>query len=357
MLNNGIDDFFGYHNYACGQVWCLRENEDVKTKVRKEIVPNEPYPLLTKEYFTPKGTLKQVVRQTTGIIRPGHYHWNNWPHGDDIPIFSDHTIPNSRSKRHLVESMEDLEPLSCLLRNLTNEEREFHHEYAEKVKHFAEDNEVLIASFGPNLTDALSWVCGIENVITLSYKNPTLLHRLLDIIHVWDMKSIRLILELGGGDLIINRAWYGNGLFWPSKKYRQFIMPRIQEEIALVHQAGIKFCYLLDTGIMPLLNIFKEMGVDVLWGVDPLQGGADLSQIKEEVGDRMCLLGGMNSAITLGYGTNDEVKKAVKEAISTLAPGGGFILAPTNGLFDDAPSENVETLIKTWHEMSTYPIR
>jgi len=359
-LKFGVEDFVGFggeNNYH----YKLRVNEDVKSRTRKEVREGERYPLLIKDYETPKGPLKQVVRQTIGYIGSGPGArvgvtgiFDNWTHGDNVPIFSDHLIPKSRSVEYLVKGREDLEPFSCLFRDMTKEELNDAHRDAEEVKRFVEENEVLLATWGPCLGDAAIWACGVEKIATSAFKDPKFLHGLLDIIHDWDMRMIRVIHKLGGGDLIIHRGWYENSYFWSPRMFREFLAPRLKEEVELAHQGRVKHCMLVDTGIMPLLGILKETGIDVLWGVDPVQGGADLKRVKEELGDKVCLWGGMNSAVTLSQGTKEEIRAAVKDAIATLAPGGGFVLSPVDCLYEDAPSENIAALLEAWREMYMY---
>ena len=76
-------------------------------------------------------------------------------------------------------------------------------------------------------------------------------------------------------------------------------------------------------GWKPLLDVFLELGIDLLINVDP-QGKAELPRLKRETGERICFWGGVNSAITLGRGSRDEIRDAVIFAISTLAPGEGL---------------------------------
>jgi len=111
----------------------------------------------------------------------------------------------------------------------------------------------------------------------------------------------------------------------------------------------------MSAGIMPLLDIFRDLDFDVLIHVDPVQGGADLPRLKEEVGDSICFWGGVNSAVTLESGSKDEIRDAVTHAISTLAPGGGLVLSAADVLWN-APWENVKTMIERWREIGSYPI-
>jgi hypothetical protein len=323
---------------------------EVTVRVHRENRPGERYPLLFKEYHTPKGVLSQVACQT-----------DDWPHGNDIPILTDFLVPRSRSKKYLIETPGDIEALSALFAEPSEKLLRQPREQADKARSFAEKNEVLLESgtdylgswldgSGLFLGDALGWLCGLENAMRLAYREPQLLHRLLDTILEWNLRHIRLISELGGSDMIVHRAWYET--FWSPRLYRTFFVPRIRKEIEYVHQIGSKFCYIMTSGIMPLLEPLAEMGIDVLYGIDPVQGGANLGQIKQQTGDRVCIWGGMNSAVTLSSGSRQDVEMAVKGAIENLAPRGGFVLAPIDQLFEDTRWENVLTLIETWHKLS-----
>jgi len=99
-------------------------------------------------------------------------------------------------------------------------------------------------------------------------------------------------------------------------------------------------------------RLVKELGIDILYGVDPVQGGADLIKVKQAIGDRVCIWGGVNSAVTL-TGDKQSVEKAVGEAIRTLSPGGGFILAAIDQLFEDTKWDNFMTMIQTWRTLTS----
>jgi uroporphyrinogen decarboxylase len=124
--------------------------------------------------------------------------------------------------------------------------------------------------------------------------------------------------------------------------------------VELVHQAGKLAAYIMTTGIMPLLGEIRATGADVLWGVDPQQGGADLQRVKQELADTVHLWGGVNGALTVGRGSRDEIRAAVKEACEVLGAGGGFVLFPVDAVFEDCPWENVLTYIEAGREFGGY---
>jgi len=324
-------------------------SSEVKVLRRKEIPRGELDPFLYQEYQTPKGPLKQIVRQT-----------RDWPHGDNIPIFTDYVVPRGRSNKYLVETMDDVEALSCLFSAPGKEQLRAFEDQAAKVRCFAKQNQVLVEC-GDTFTsgwldgdsiflgDALHWLCGFENAVILARTKPGMMHKLLDIILEWNLDSMRLISQVGGCDVIVHRGWYE--CFWSPKLYREFLAPRIRKEVDLAHQIGAKFCYIMTSGIMPFLDIFTEMGIDILYGVDPVQGNANLEKVKQTIGDRICIWGGVNSAVTL-RGNKLSVEKAVEEAVRVLAPGGGFILAAIDQLFEDTNWDNFMTMIQSWKNLT-----
>jgi hypothetical protein len=46
------------------------------------------------------------------------------------------------------------------------------------------------------------------------------------------------------------------------------------------------------------------------------------------------------------------VEKAVEDAVRALAPGGGFILAAIDQLFEDTKWENFTTMMETWRRLT-----
>jgi uroporphyrinogen decarboxylase len=103
---------------------------------------------------------------------------------------------------------------------------------------------------------------------------------------------------------------------------------------------------------------FLELEMDSVFGVDPVQGRADLQTLKRKFRNSISIWGGINSAVTLGQGSEREIEQAVTEAIRVLAPGGGFVLYPVDVLLAGAnPWTKVRILLNKWREIGNYPIR
>jgi hypothetical protein len=314
---------------------------EVKTQVWKEQPAGEPYPLIYKVYETPKGDLTQVVKQTA-----------DWPGGDDVGIFSDHNVP--RSVRFLIESEDDLEKLPYILGAPSADEMTWFRAHAREMKAHADRIGVALQGHCRALGDAAIWLCGATHFMIACHERPEFAHEVLRVIHEWELRGLDMLLEADVCDIIVHRAWYESPAFFSPALHREFLLDGIKEEAGLVHQAGLKYQYIQTIRPQHMIDEYVSAGIDILWGVDPVQGEADLATLKRECGDRICFIGGVNSYVTVGQGSREEVRAAVKEAITTLAPGGGFALLLVDAVDRSVPWSRVEWAVEDWREMGRY---
>ena len=312
----------------------------VERRVRRIEDPAERYPLLVKEYETPAGVLRQVVRQT-----------EDWPYGEDIRLFSDHNV--SRSKEFPVRTPADLEPLRHLLCAPTAAQLAEFRQEAATLRAEAARLGVVLEGGWTALGDAALWLLGTEALLLQQMDQPEFVEALLDVVCEWELGRIGLLLE-AGVDVIVHSAWYESTDFWTVRNYRRMLKPRLKRMVEAAHAGGALFSYIITTSWQALAADLIEIGIDSLQGVDPVQGKADLALAKQQLGPHMCLWGGLNGAITLGRGTPDEVREATREALRILAPGGGFVLYPVDQIVRDTPWANVEAMIEAWREAGAY---
>ncbi len=337
----GADTTVGIH-----ATWSMHPDVTVRNW-REEPTADEPYALVCKEYDTPAGVLRHVVREAGDSFQPG-VAW----HVDEVQLFDDYNVP--RAKEHAVTCREDLAKLRYLLADPSAEEVAAFRERAKQMRELSQAHGVLMDGWGCCGVDAAIWLCGVEGAVLMAVDQPEVFGELIDILHAADKRSCRMLLD-EGVDLVVRRGWYEGTHFWSPELYRRFFAPCVRELTDMAHQAGAKFACTMSAGVMALLDDFLDIGFDVLYHVDPVQGGADLAEVKRKLGGRIAVLGGVNSAITLGRGSRDDIRQAVFESVDVLGPGGGFVLSPVDCLFESTPWEAVETLIEAWREVCDYP--
>jgi uroporphyrinogen-III decarboxylase len=99
---------------------------------------------------------------------------------------------------------------------------------------------------------------------------------------------------------------------------------------------------------MPLLDMFAEIGVDCLIGVDPARW--DIKITKENLGGKVCLSGGVNGYNTIELGRPEQVRAEIQEAMRLFNPPEGYILSPVDNIREDTSvsQQNVAIMIDEW---------
>jgi hypothetical protein len=328
--------------------------------VREWVEPGDP-PILTRVYETPAGTLTSAIKQLEG-----------WPYGDRLPLFSDYITP--RAVIRPVTEPAHLPALRCLLTAPAVEDKEAFLAEARRRKAFAGEHGVALAggwrgvraaagedrllvgeNFGTvSVIDTLMWLCGGSDPMLWAYDAPEFLHELITILEEWNLARLAVHLE-AGPDLVFRRAWYEGTDFWSPPLYRKFILPGLRREVELAHQAGARHAYIISTGMAAIAPLIIEAGVDAVVGVDPGQGrGTDLEQVRQTMGGKVALWGGVNGPLVVEEGTEGDVRRAVEEAFHALGDSGRFILSPVDNVRVDSERSrrNVRAFIATWRALT-----
>ncbi|MFC1562727.1 uroporphyrinogen decarboxylase family protein [candidate division KSB1 bacterium] len=334
-----------------------RFHSEVTIKDWKEHPAGEKYPLLYREYQTPEGKLSVVVNQV-----------EDWPYGNHLPLFDDYVTP--RSEKYLITEKSDLRKLKYLFLPPSEEEIRIFRKESKMIKRYASDKGFLVCGgwnswmerkdvgiYGINHgvmgIDALMWLCGAVAPLYWAYDEPGFLEELIEIIDLWNKRRMEIYLD-EGVDLLIKRAWYESTEFWSPALYKRFISPILKKDVELTQQAGARFGYIITSAIMPLIEEFIDIGIDVIIGVDPVQGkGTELEILKEKLDGKICLWGGVSGPLTIEKGTENEVRTAVENALRMLSKNSGFVLSPVDNVREDTALtwKNVDVFIDSWKDL------
>ena len=236
---------------------------------------------------------------------------------------------------------------------------------AERARELSEQTDYfvvmrMVASHGPFQT-----ACdlrGTENFLLDMSLNPEFAENLLEKVTFVIEGLLKLTMQASGRyfDMIElpgdDYAGNTNTIMSP-EMFRQFIKPCIQRLVKVVkeHNPDMKIMLHSDGAITKLLPDIIDLGVDVIHPLEPLPA-TDLIAVKEEYGEQVTFLGGIDISHAMP-GSREDVISETKCRIAQLAPGGGYILAPSNHLQSDVPPENVVTLFETAKNFGRYPIQ
>jgi len=159
------------------------------------------------------------------------------------------------------------------------------------------------------------------------------------------------MIELPGDDYAGN-----TGTIMSPVMFRKFIKPCIERLVKAVKEfdPGMKIMLHSDGAITNLLPDIIDLGIDVIHPLEPLPA-TDFVSVKEKFGEQITFLGGIDISHAMPGSCEDVVTEA-KRRITQLAPGGGYIVAPSNHLQADVLPDNVVSLFKTAKKFGKYPI-
>src|SRR4030042_2123533 len=218
----------------------------------------------------------------------------------------------------------------------------------------------MVASHGPFQTPCD--LLGTETFLMDMSLNPEYAETLLDKVTTVLEGLIKLAMQAGGKyfDMIElpgdDYAGNTNPIMSPAM-FRKFIKPCIKRLVIAVkeHNPNTKIMLHSDGAITKLLEDMIDLGIDVIHPLEPLLV-TDLTAIKEKFGQQVTFLGGIDISHAMP-GSREDVIAEARRRIAQLAPGGGYILAPSNHLQADVPIENVAALFQSAHEFGKYPIQ
>lgn len=305
---------------------------------------SEPYTRLCREYETPAGKLRHIVRRTDEEVMPG---WVIQPR--QVPLIEDFNIP--RGVRHAVVGPEDLPKLRYLLQGPTSEQLAAYRERMALVKRFAAEQGLLVQGWSAFGMDGVIWLMGVEGAVMAAMTEPEFFQDVIDLVYQWDRRRTEVLLDVGGVDLVVQRGWYSSTDFWSPATFRRFVLPHLKDLVNLAHQSGVRYGYTMTTGTLAMADLLLESGIDLLYYVDPVTERADLAAIRDRFAGRLAIAGGVSSGVTLAGGVREEIRREVETAVHTFGQRGGFILAPVDGLFPDTPWSSVEAMIGAWREV------
>jgi hypothetical protein len=297
------------------------------------------YPVMVREYSTPRGTLRHAVKKTGEEQGPG---WVLQP--ERVPLIEDFNIP--RALEHAVSSPEDVDRMGFLYQGPGDVEKRWFEERMEQIASHSRGTVPVQAwsSFG---MDAAVWFCGAEGSVFMAMDYPEAFGKLMDIIAEADYGRTELACSSPDVDLVVQRGWYSSTDFWSPGLFDRYVYPHLKESVDLAHRHGKKYGYVMTTGVERLGDRLADAGVDVLYFVDPVQDGLPLKRGHELASRGMTVVGGTNS-VSLAARNQEIIEEEVKQALETLSPTGRFILHPVDALFPDTPWESVEILIECW---------
>ncbi len=204
------------------------------------------------------------------------------------------------------------------------------------------DRGVVMCPLGPEPMYHINALIGSELFAIWTVEERELVRELVAMTFVRTRDFLKQQLAAGVGPLF---GYVGPELCIPPLQspadFHEFVVEYDRPLIDLIHGAG-GICWVHCHGKMgPLLEMFVEMGADVLNPLEPPpMGDVTLAEAKTRVGEHMALEGNIQQGDFYRL-RPEQMDERVRTAIRDGAPGGGFVLCPTSSPWQSASVEQI----------------
>jgi len=125
---------------------------------------------------------------------------------------------------------------------------------------------------------------------------------------------------------------FNTGPFLRPDMFAEFVTPFLARLIGGYRDMGAYAIKHTDGNIMPILDQLVSCKPHAIHSIDTQAQDMDIKVIKELVGDKVCLIGGVQCGL-LQTGTEEEIIENCKYALKYGMPGGGYIYSTSNVAF------------------------
>jgi len=207
--------------------------------------------------------------------------------------------------------------------------------------------------------DIFTWIwtlMGFETFSMALFDQPELVDRMFETIGSIEYQIFERIVEYD----CVGALWYSDDVAYTESlmvsptTLRQYLFPWMKKIGDLCKAKGIPFIYHSDGDLFPVFDDIIDCGVNAIQPIEPK--AMDIIKVKERVKDKLCVIGNIDLIYTLTRGTVEEVEAEVKERISTVGPGGGYVLGTANTVPDYVKSENYRAMVESCLKYGKYPI-
>lgn len=190
---------------------------------------------------------------------------------------------------------------------------------------------------------------GVERLMRSIYKDRDAVHTVLEFTSELCFRYLELFIAAGVRIVSVAEPSASGDLI-SREQFRDFVLPYLKKVFAKLHQSGVLVSLHICGNITNRLDLIPETGADVL----SVDYKVDLSRVKEVLGGKISFAGNMNPVGIMQNASTEEVTAACRQCITKAGPAPGYILMPGCDIPPGVPLENIQAMVKTAREYSTF---
>jgi hypothetical protein len=194
---------------------------------------------------------------------------------------------------------------------------------------------------------------GYENFCLKLYDDPKLVTHLLDLFADYSIRATAAVADMDIAFFYLDDDIADNqGLLISPAMIEELWLPRTERMLAPIRARNIPIAFHCCGNLAEVIPLALRLGVNA---IQPLQPNCnDIYAVKRKYGDRLCLIGNLDIAGTLAFGTPDEVVADTRAHLEALAPGGGYVVASSHSITPAVPPENFLAMVEATVRYGSY---
>ena len=196
---------------------------------------------------------------------------------------------------------------------------------------------------------------GAETFYLNVYDNPELIEMMYDKIGPLVYATFERVIEhpVVGAVMHPDDLAGTSGLLLDADHFRRHVFPWYKKMGKICRQLDKPMIFHSDGDIWTVMDDVVDAGFEAIHPIDP--NAMDINEVMTRYGDRLALIGNIDVQL-LARGTPDDIDGLVKQRISDLAPGGGYVLGSGNSVPEFVPIENYLAMLRAGARYGKYPI-
>ena len=198
---------------------------------------------------------------------------------------------------------------------------------------------------GDAFSRAVQWFPTMEQALMAMVEDPQRFEALIAYFEPQCTAFALAMVRLGGIESIHISSPFAGSSFISRDTYRDFVLPQLTRLAAAIEPEPA-CSYVHTCGFLgDRLEMVASSGVDGIECMDPPPlGDVELDDAKTRVGNQVFLKGNLDSVNVLWRGTDEEVDRAILNALRAGMPGGGYILSTACSVAPAVPPERLRRL-------------
>lgn len=186
---------------------------------------------------------------------------------------------------------------------------------------------------------------GFETFLIDLYERPGIAAAICEHVEEYCRQRCLRVLQAAEGqvDIIGSGGDIGGerGMLLSPHVWRERIKPFSGRLITTFKEMGLKTFYHSCGSIVPVINDFIELGLDILEPIQVSAAGMSPEEVFSGFGDSLSFNGAIDVVRLLPHATPEEVYRETTRTIDILGRRGGYIVSPSHQVQGDTPPENV----------------